>query len=217
MRRPCATCSQSSVAGRQCPRREWHGRRRRWELQKRQGNVRFVPEFPSSCTCGHLALDKRKYKSLTRPPFSQVPGSLASAVLQDVPRPRGRASFSGGGFSEYFERPILPGHCGIRFPQTFGDHYRGLYKCARCCDLTFSYFIICAAVRVVATPTSPRKRPNSQSSYRNMFIVARAAHPLRSFGVSFPTPCSFRSASSILKHPADCQCPDSGGHNLADQ
>ena len=35
-----------------------------------QGPVRFIPDFPASCTCGPFqALDRRKCKSLTRPPW----------------------------------------------------------------------------------------------------------------------------------------------------
>ena len=124
------------------------------------------------------------------------------------------ADFSGGGFSTYFPRPDYQDGAVSKFFQSPGDKHEGFYKCARCCDLTFSYFAICAALRVVGTPTSPRKRSifHSSTTPRSLRRVARAAR----FRYVFHTPCSFCSVLPTLKHPADRQCPDRGGHNLAD-
>ena len=69
------------------------------------------------------------------------------------------ANLSGGGFSFYFERPWYQDSAVLDYlnrPIRRPDD--NLYKCARCRDLAFSYFVICAAVMVVATPTSLRKR-----------------------------------------------------------
>jgi subtilase family serine protease len=70
--------------------------------------------------------------------------------------------YSGGGFSEIFLRPMYQEDAVTRFLENF-DGNRGLFKYARClapirfCDLTYAYFVICVALRVVATQTSPPK------------------------------------------------------------
>jgi hypothetical protein len=48
------------------------------------------------------------------------------------PDPEVAASFSGGGFSDYFERPYYQETAVSDFLDELGDHYAGLYKCARC-------------------------------------------------------------------------------------
>ena len=76
-------------------------------------------------------------------------------------RPEIAAELSGGGFSFYFERPVYQDGAVLNYLEKFPDN--NIYiKCAhcqfRCRDMTFSYFVICAAVVIVATPISPRKR-----------------------------------------------------------
>ena len=41
---------------------------------------------------------------------------------------------SGGGFSNYFERPSYQSSAVSAFLQTLGGQYEGLYKCVRCLD-----------------------------------------------------------------------------------
>ena len=103
--------------------------------------------------------DECKHKSLTRLLLFAGPW-VTSVGGTHFFRPEMAANLSGGGFSYYNERPWFQ-HSAVRqylrdFPQ-----YPGFYKCASCQtyrrDLTFSRFIICAAVKVVATLTSPHK------------------------------------------------------------
>ena len=68
------------------------------------------------------------------------------------------ANLSGGGFSFYFQTPEYQVGAVLQYLELYRELYDGFYKCARCRDLTFSYFLIHAALTAVATPTSPRKR-----------------------------------------------------------
>ena len=49
--------------------------------------------------------------------------------------PEVAASPSGGGFSNYFERPSYQSSAVSAFLQTLDGQYEGLYKCVRCFDL----------------------------------------------------------------------------------
>ena len=132
------------------------------------GNVRFIPEFPSSCTFGVLpslpTTAQTKYKPLTKPPFppgpfvTSVGGTMGGTTGQTGHDPEVVASMSGGGFSDHFSR--LPYQVSavsqyLQYLQELGDKYTGLYKYARCSCL-FLPFFICTTLRVVPTPTSPR-------------------------------------------------------------
>ena len=97
--------------------------------------------------------------SLTRPCFagpwvSSVGGTRCQHPEVATPR-------SGGGFSNFFERPLyqkdaVPAFLDAAdYPYLDSSHY---YRYAPYHDLTFSYFAICGAPLVVATPISPRKR-----------------------------------------------------------
>ena len=72
------------------------------------------------------------------------------------------ANLSGGGFSFYFETPDYQRGAVWEYLLRDLELHHGLYKCARfqalCRELATSYFVIRAAVVVVDTPTSPRKR-----------------------------------------------------------
>ena len=57
--------------------------------------------------------------------------------------------------------------------------YIGLFKCVRCCNITFSCSLICVALGAVATPTSPRKRTISSSSLM-VLLLSRTARTARS-------------------------------------
>ena len=67
------------------------------------------------------------------------------------------ASISGGGFSFYFPRPPYQEGVVPQFLKHLDKDYAGFYKCAQSRDLTFSD-LICAALTVVAIPTSLHKR-----------------------------------------------------------
>jgi hypothetical protein len=129
--------------------------------------------------------------------------------------PEFAAKFSGGGFSDYFERPHFQDSAVEGFFKQFGDtQYAGLYEYVRCRGLTWDLFLIydCAALRGAASPTSPHKRLISQSSSTTL----KLPWPVRAARRPCVFPCfSLLSVSSILKRLANRQCPDSCGHNLA--
>ena len=120
----------------------------------------FDVEFPSSCTCEiyhpFQSLHKREFKPLNRPCFA---GPWVTSVggtenmNPEIATPR-----SGGGFSSYFPRPSYQENAVTEYLHEEEYPYPGRYKYAPCRDLTVSYFLIYAVLRVVATPISPRKR-----------------------------------------------------------
>jgi hypothetical protein len=111
------------------------------------------------------------------------------------------AGLSGGGFSNYFMRPRYQFDAVEGFLQAIGNQHAGHFKCARCRNLTIAYFVICAAFRVVATPTSSHKRKISNSSSKT-FSLPGKARPSR-FQCVFPYSLLFRAVSSIFNHQAD--------------
>ena len=85
-----------------------------------EGNVRFVPVFPSTCTCcvlSPLPGTRPAQVQVTNKTtlVSQVPGSLASAALQTIPRSR-RASPEAAFQSTFRTR----GTSGTRWGNSFG-------------------------------------------------------------------------------------------------
>ncbi|KAH9064054.1 subtilisin-like protein [Lactarius vividus] len=68
------------------------------------GNVRFVPTFPASC-----------------PWVTAVGGTMRY-------EPEIAASLSGGGFSEYFKRPVYQDEAVTTFLENLGNQYHGLYN-----------------------------------------------------------------------------------------
>ena len=119
----------------------------------------FDVEFPSSCTCyvnhSSQALHRREYKSLTRPCFAG-PWVTSVGGTQNL-HPEVATPISGGGFSNFYPRPTYQRDVVNEFLRGAGYPYAGRYKYAPCRDLTFSYFVACAALVVVATPISPHK------------------------------------------------------------
>ena len=99
--------------------------------EDRSGNkyVRFVPSFPSTCTCGiFLCLDAV--------PLTTSPTLFAGPWVTSVGgtagfNPEVAASFSGGGFSEYFARPKYQDYAVLPYLHNLGSQYHGLYKCVR--------------------------------------------------------------------------------------
>ncbi|KAH9059179.1 subtilisin-like protein [Lactarius vividus] len=67
-------------------------------------SVRFIPEFPATC-----------------PYLTSVGGTTSNS-------PEVAASLSGGGFSNYFERPPYQANAVPPFLQTLGEKYQGYYQ-----------------------------------------------------------------------------------------
>ena len=89
-------------------------------------------------------------------------------------RPEIAANLSGGGFSRYFGRPRYQRFAVKEYLLKYPDLYEGLFKCALCqlCrDLALSYFVICAVITVVVTPTSPRKHSITNISSTARYIT----------------------------------------------
>ena len=104
--------------------------------------------------------EKREYKSLTRLPYF-VGGYVTSVGGTVKALPELAANLSGGGFSihignEPYQTPAIQSY--LAEWDSDRERYQGSYECAHYRDLAFSYFVICAALKVAATPTSPRKR-----------------------------------------------------------
>ncbi|KAH9170130.1 subtilisin-like protein [Lactarius sanguifluus] len=78
------------------------------------GTVRFKPKFPASC-----------------PYVTAVGGTMNHD-------PEVGASFSGGGFSDYFKLPRYQRRVVPAFLQNLGNKHQGLYKCVRFRDLIYS-------------------------------------------------------------------------------
>ena len=97
-----------------------------------EGNIKFVPEFPSSCTSGVLLhfqeLHKRVYKSLTSP-FYAGPWvtSVGGTQYIDQEVAEGR---SGGGFSIYYPRPSYQDSAVIEYFGELHGQNHGYYKYA---------------------------------------------------------------------------------------
>ena len=101
--------------------------------------------------------EKCLYKSLIR--LAWFAGPYVTSVGGTIKaRPEMAANLSGGGFSVFIESQNYQDTAVNRYLKLYPDLYDGLFECVRCRDLAFSYFVICAAMTVVRTPTSPRKR-----------------------------------------------------------
>ena len=104
--------------------------------------------------------EKREYKSLTSLPRF-VGGYVTSVGGTVKARPELAANLSGGGFSIHMRSELYQETENKDYLKGWApnnERYESFYMCARYPDLAFSYFVICAAPKVVATPTSPRKR-----------------------------------------------------------
>ena len=88
--------------------------------------------------------------------------------------PEVAANLSGGGFSFYFDRPQYQRRAVLKYLRLYPNLHDGLFKCghchAHCRDLALSYFV-CAAVMVVATPTSPHKRSITNLSGTAIYVT----------------------------------------------
>src|SRR6266702_2550765 len=164
------------------------------------GNVRFIPEFPASCTCRVLSPLANTTQAQVQVAHQtamvtvlQAPMSLASAPLQETtPRSRRKSPEAASRSTS-----PLPGPCRVQIPRAPRQQVcRPLQvRSLPSSDPTFSYFVICAALRVVASPTSPRKLSNTELSPRTLPFSCAARAALR----LCVSPYSFRTGSSTLK------------------
>ncbi|KAH9060371.1 subtilisin-like protein [Lactarius deliciosus] len=70
------------------------------------GTIRFIPRFPATCTC----------------PWVTVVGGTTDY------EPEVAAVFSGGGFSDHFQRPLYQRRTVPTFLEKLGSRYQGLYN-----------------------------------------------------------------------------------------
>ncbi|KAH9174032.1 tripeptidyl peptidase I, isoform CRA_e [Lactarius sanguifluus] len=95
---------------------------------------------------GALHTDAELKSTSSSPDFPVFAGSYLTAVGGTTEYdPEVAAPLSGGGFSDYFPRPVYQDVAMSAFLERQGTQYSGRYKCARCSDATVSYFPICAA------------------------------------------------------------------------
>ena len=94
------------------------------------GNVKFVPEFPSSCTCG-----VQSPLPVTRLGQVQVAhqtaiftGPWVTSVGGTTGNPEVAASLSGGGFSTYFPYPMYQFDAVDQYLQNHGGNHASRYK-----------------------------------------------------------------------------------------
>ncbi|KAH8997691.1 subtilisin-like protein [Lactarius hatsudake] len=93
------------------------------------GTVRFKPKFPASCTCGFYFSDWKQYTSGRLPHRNTLAGPYVTAVGGTMNyNPEVGASFSGGGFSDYFKLPRYQRRVVPAFLQNLGNKYQGLYN-----------------------------------------------------------------------------------------
>ncbi|KAF8268102.1 subtilisin-like protein [Lactarius quietus] len=74
--------------------------------------VQFIPEFPASC------------------PYVTSVGGTTGGTGGPDPGPEVAAEISGGGFSNYFERPPYQNEAVLDFLQELGGQYTGMYNAA---------------------------------------------------------------------------------------
>ena len=98
------------------------------------GFRRFKAEFPASCTCGVLSpLPSTTSSTHHSPDHRDFAGPYVTAVGGTAGLSEWAAPNSGGGFSEYFERPPYQENLVPRYIDALDeDEYDGLFKCVRC-------------------------------------------------------------------------------------
>jgi len=163
------------------------------------GKVQFLPVFPASCTCGVPYTGAGTSRSLHGHAFT---GPYVTSVggTQGID-PEVAADLSSGGFSNYFEVPPYQKKAVATYLENLGDKYDGLYKCVRCRDLTRPVLTSCirAALRVAASPTSPRNR----TAFGYVSKGGEGPSEVRAARHPYVLPSSFLSMLSTLGHPAD--------------
>ena len=152
--------------------------------------------------------------------LTTLPGPYVTAVGGTTSHtPEAAAILSGGGFSNYFQRPGFQQKAVPSFFQHLGSQYQGKYKCVRfrdliCLRLLFHNVILVTAFQAEESPTSPPRLWTSRSSP----TVSRNSC-LAQAGQRLCVSPSLLDGSSILEHPPDLRCinTDRSGHNLTPQ
>jgi hypothetical protein len=75
-------------------------------------------------------------------------------------QPEWAAAFSGGGFSDYFERPFYQKRAAATYLKALGTQYQGLYKCVYSLlwsDALYFYGKNCTVSLAVGSLMSPRR------------------------------------------------------------
>lgn len=110
------------------------------------GNNDFIPEFPSTCMCDVLSrltsttqVQVQIANQTAIGPFITNVGGTTFETYKDQ---EVAASFSGGGFSDYFPRQRYQARAVSEFLQNLGGKYAGLYKYAHDLNLTRP-FLLC--------------------------------------------------------------------------
>ena len=96
------------------------------------GKVQFLPRFPSSCTYGALYTGAGDDRSLHRLAFI---GPWVTSVGGTMEYPEVAASFSSGGFSNYFQVPYYQYGAVSTYIRNLDGLHDGLFKWVRCPDL----------------------------------------------------------------------------------
>ncbi|KAF8260347.1 peptidase S8/S53 domain-containing protein [Lactarius quietus] len=136
---------------------------------KTNDGVQFVPEFPASC-----------------PYVTSVGGTTEGIGRTGLLSPEVAAEISGGGFSNYFERPLYQKEAVLDFLKELGGQYAGMYN------------------------ADGRGIPDISAQALNYLFIKRAGL-FRSSGTSFATPV--RSLTLHSASAADHQWTDRSGHN----
>ena len=171
------------------------------KVNDNSGKEQFLPRFPSSCMYNTLYIGTGASRSLHR---HALIGPWVTSVGGTEEYPEVAASFSSGGFSNYFQVPYYQDSEVSRYIRNLDGLHDGLFKCVRCHDpvLTSLYFVIRAALRVVGSLTSPRKRASSRFMWTRSSgspVVQPARHPC-----VFSFSDSLLFVLSIREHTANC-------------
>ena len=95
--------------------------------------LQFLPRFPSSCTYGPLYTGAGASHSLHRRAFI---GPWVTSVGGTMEYPEVAASFSSGGFSNYFQVPLYQYSEVSTYIRNLDGLHDNLFKCVRCHDLS---------------------------------------------------------------------------------
>ncbi|KAH8997714.1 subtilisin-like protein [Lactarius hatsudake] len=98
----------------------------------KDGAVRFIPNFPGTCTCDDFSRIERKTRVQVQgssPHRHALLGPYVTVVGGTTDyEPEVAAVLSGGGFSDHFERPPYQRQAVPTFLEDLGSRYRGLYN-----------------------------------------------------------------------------------------
>ena len=103
----------------------------RGDCKTPDGSVQFAPRFPTTCACVTLGLRALHWHRYAHHTATFSAGPYVTTVGGTTARPEVAARFSGGGFSNYFERPLYQQQALPTFFQDVGGlsgRYRGFFK-----------------------------------------------------------------------------------------